>query len=200
MTDMSLKYSNYSKRNAMAAAIMVICTFAIYNWFISPHTQYLHAAQKYLTVIDSEEKRSESINNELKQQQKRLDELTHQLELQKQSFFNNDQAKIFLSDLQSIAEKSGCLVANLKFLPARDITVKSNNSLGICHYQTNMSVMGNYEDIVKFLNTLQNRTAKVWIDSIYVGMKQTTNGYLSCDITLSIYTLKVKENTSVKDK
>ena len=159
----------------MAAAIMFICTFAAYNWFIKPHTQYLKAAQEYRATIDSIEKKSESINKELTKQQKKLEELTCQLELQKQSFFNADQAKSFLTDIQSVAEKSGCLVVNLKLSPARDVAVKGSNSLDIRQYQTNMSVTGNYGNIVKFLNTLQNRTARVWVDSINISMKNAAS-------------------------
>jgi hypothetical protein len=59
-----------------------------------------------------------------------------------------------------------------------------------------MTFLGSYENIVKFLNTLQNRPVKVWVDEINVSSKPSTNGHLSCEITLSIFTLKVKENTS----
>ena len=49
------------------------------------------------------------------------------------------------------------------------------------------------KDIVKFLDSLQNRKEKVWIDMINLRLKDQTTGFLVCDLSLSIYTLKVKE-------
>jgi hypothetical protein len=56
-----------------------------------------------------------------------------------------------------------------------------------------MSLLGRYENIVEFLNTIQSRTAKVWVDSITIGMRDAASSCLACDITLSIYTLNIKE-------
>ena len=197
---MSIKYSDLSKRNALAAALLLICIVALYNWFISPHTQYLAAAQKYAEVMESTEKTGKLLNTELRLRRKKLDELTKQFELYKQAFFDINEAKNFLSELQSVAEKSGCLVTNLKLSPAKDIPVRNGGAIDVHQYQANISLLGNYGNIVKFLNTLQNRPAKVWVDSIDVGMKHAASGYLGCDVILSIYTLKVKENTSVKSQ
>jgi len=195
---MSLKYPGWSKQNALAVTMLLICVIAMYNWFIAPHTQYLAAAQKYQEIMESAEKTSKIISSDLTLRQKKLNELTQQFELRKQAFFDIDQAKSFLSGLQSVAEKSGCLVSTLKLSPAREVPVNNNNSIDVRQYQTEISLLGNYGNIVKFLNTIQNRNAKVWINSIDVGMKHAESGYLGCDITFSIYTLKVKENASVE--
>ena len=191
---MTSKHSDCSKRNILAAAILLIGFAAIYNWFISPQTRYLAAAQKYRGTMDEREKIGRLITTQLKLRQQKLDELTQKFESEKQVFFETSQAKSFLSGIQSIAEMNGCQVVNLKLSPPREIGIKDNNSIDIRQYQADMSLLGGYGNIVKFLNTIQNKTTKVWIDTISVSMKQATNGYLNCNITLSIYTLKVKEN------
>ena len=198
---MTSKYSEYSKRNILAAAILLIAFVAIYNWFISPQTRYLAAAQKYHETIDSREQTGKLLTAQLKLRQKKLDELTQKFESDKQVFFEVEDAKTFLTGIQSLAETSGCQITNLKLSPQKPIIVKDNESVDINQYQVNMSLLGGYGNIVKFLNTLQNRPAKVWIDTINVSMKQASSGYLNCNMTLSIYTLKVKENTdNVKNK
>ena len=198
---MSLKYPVWLKQNAFAVAMLLIGIIAMYNWFISPNIKYLAAAQKYRKMMDSTEKQNKIIRSELELRKKKLDNLTHEFDQKKQAFFDIDQAKTFISGLQSESEKIGCPVTNLKLRPLQNIAVKDNNSLDICQYQIVMTFLGNYGNIVKFLNTLQNRPAKVWVDEINVGTKQSTDGSLSCNITLSIFTLKVKENTSnVKNK
>jgi Tfp pilus assembly protein PilO len=198
---MTSKYSEYSKRNILAAAILLIAFVAIYNWFISPQTRYLAAAQKYHETIDSREQTGKLLTAQLKLRQKKLDELTQKFESDKQVFFEVEDAKTFLTGIQSLAETSGCQITNLKLSPQKPIIVKDNESVDINQYQVNMSLLGGYGNIVKFLNTLQNRPAKVWIDTINISMKQASSGYLNCNMTLSIYTLKVKENTdNVKNK
>jgi len=198
MIDISLKYPGWSKQNALAVTMLLISLVAIYNWFIAPHTQFLAAAQKYQEIMESTEKTGKILTSELTLRQKKLNELTQQYELRKQAFFDTDQAKSFLSNLQSVAEKSGCLVSNLKLTPARDVPVKNGNFVEIRQYQTEIDLLGNYGNIVKFLNTIQNRNARVWVKSIDVGMKHAASGYLGCNISFVIYTLKVKENTSVE--
>ncbi len=181
--------------------MLLIGIIAMYNWFISPNTKYLAAAQKYSKMMDSTEKQSKIILSELELRRKKLDNLTQEFEQKKQVFFDIDQAKTFLSGLQSESEKSGCPVTNLQFRPLQNIAVKDNNSIDIGQYRIVMTFLGSYGNIVQFLNTLQNRPVKVWVDEINIGTKPSTNGYLSCDITLSIFTLKVKENKSnVKNK
>jgi hypothetical protein len=193
---MSQKYPVWLKQNAFAVAMLLIGIIAMYNWFISPNTRYLAAAQKYSQMLDLTEKQNKTILSELELRRKKFDNITQEFEQKKQTFFDIDQAKTFLSGIQSEAEKNGCPVTNLKFSPLKNVAAKDNNSLDICQYQIVMSFIGNYRTIVKFLNTIQNRPAKVWVDEINVGTTQSTDGYLSCDITLSIFTLRVKENTS----
>ncbi|PKL47193.1 MAG: hypothetical protein CVV39_06170 [Planctomycetes bacterium HGW-Planctomycetes-1] len=199
---MTSKYSEYSKRNILAAAILLIGFVAAYNWFISPQTRYLAAAQKYHDTIDARERTGKLLTAQLKLRQKKLDELTQRFESDKQAFFEIEEAKSFLTGIQSLAETNGCQITNLKLSPPRPIIVKDNDSIDLNRYQVDMSFLGGYGNIVKFLHTLQNKPQKVWVDAINVSMKQAAaSGYLNCNITLSIYTLKVKENTdNVKNK
>ena len=198
---MKLKSINWSKQNAFLAAILLIGVLAMYNWFISPNTQYLSAAEKYRQIADLTEQQGRLLHCKVDLRRKELDNLTRQFESQKQTFFDVNEAKSFLSGIQSEVEKSGCIVSNLKLSPPKEIPTKDNDSMEIYRYQIDMNLIGNYRNIVKFLNTIQNRPARIWVDTMNVGSKNAVNGYLACDITLSIYTLNIKENISnVKDK
>lgn len=192
---MTINVPSWSKRNIMVTAILIILAVAVYNWFVTPHAQYLMAAQKYEQTIDSIDRRGKILSSELQVRRKKLESLSNKYQQQKQSFFNIDQAKDFLSSLQATAEKCGCTVENLKLLPSRGVEAKGSGDVDIRQYQANLSLMGGYGNIVKFLNTIQNRPEKVWLDSLNVNMKNSENGYLGCDVTLTICTLKVKEST-----
>lgn len=188
-----LNLQSWSKRNIMVSALLIISIVAIYNWFVVPHTRFLSAAQQYKSTMKSIEKKNQILKTGVALRQKELEKLSKKYESRKLAFFDIETAKSFLSNLQLTAEKNGCMVANLKLIPAKDVAV-SNSKIDIREYQANLSLTGGYANIVKFLNTIQNKTARVWVDSIDVGMKHSESGYLSCEVTISIYTLKVKEN------
>ena len=188
-----IKHTNWSRRNIVIAACVPIAMVALYNWFVTPHLQYLQAAQRYENAADQIEKTNKIIGIELRIGQEKLDEISEQFRQKRQEFFGIDDAAGFLGSIQSKAEKSQCLVNTLKFQPARQIAVCDNNSADIRQYQVNLSVSGQYQNIVKLLDSLQNRKEKVWIDTIDLCLKDQTTGLLVCNLSLSIYTLKVKE-------
>jgi Tfp pilus assembly protein PilO len=191
-----MKYTDCSKQNTLAIALVIICVVGIYNWFIVPQTRYLAAAQKYQEMVDSREKLGKIMSGQTKFRHQELDKLTRQLEQEKQAFFDANEAKSFLEDIQSIEKKHGCQVLNLKFSPSNQIAVKDNNSIDIYQDRIDMNLMGNYKDIVKFLNIIQSKTARVWVEAMSVSTRQDKTNYLNCNITLNIYTLKIKENAS----
>jgi Tfp pilus assembly protein PilO len=188
-----IKRINYSRGNIFAAACVLIAVVALYNWFAVPHLQYLMAAQRYENAADEIEKISKITNAEIQIGREKLDEISGQFQQKKQEFFGVEDARSLLESIQSKAEKNSLFVDSLKFQPARQITADNGNPIDIRRYQVNLTVSGRYQDIVKFLDSLQNRKEKVWIDMINLRLKDQTTGFLVCDLSLSIYTLKVKE-------
>ncbi|MCX5633116.1 MAG: type 4a pilus biogenesis protein PilO [Phycisphaerae bacterium] len=188
-----IKRINWSKGNIFAAACVLIAMVALYNWFAAPHVQYLMAAQRYETAANEVEKTSKITNAEIQTGQKKLDEISGQFRQKKQEFFGVESARSFLESIQSKVEKNRLFVDSLKFQPPKQITTYDGNSIDIWQYQVNLTVSGQYQDIVKFLDSLQNRKEKVWIDMISLHLKDQATGSLVCDLSLSIYTLKIKE-------
>jgi flagellar biosynthesis/type III secretory pathway chaperone len=177
----------------IVAVIVLIALIALYRWSITPHLQYLLAADKYGIVTKEIEKTTKNIDKELQISRRRLDEISEQFRQEKQEFFEIDAAKSFLENLQSTVEGKRCFVETLKFLPAKQITVEDGNSLDIQQYHVNLAVSGRYQDITELLDSLQNRKQKVWIDTINLHLKDQAADYLLCDMSLSIYVLKGKE-------
>jgi Tfp pilus assembly protein PilO len=185
--------TNLQKRNTTVAAALIVMTIAIYNWFVTPHSQYLMAEQQYQQTIKSLETKNKILNSSLKVSNHTLENLRGKYEQHKQLFFDANNSKDFLADIQTTAEKNGCMIQNIRFLPPRQFPQTAGN-IEISQHQTNLNVFGGYGSIVKFLNTLQNRAQRVQVDSLNIEMNNE-NGYLECDLSISIYTLKVKENT-----
>ncbi|OHB59078.1 MAG: hypothetical protein A2173_08260 [Planctomycetes bacterium RBG_13_44_8b] len=190
-----MRYVVQSKRNALIAVILVILIIAMYNWFVTPQTRYLAAAQYYKDTVESMKKTSIAMSRAQKLDKKKLEDRVQQFEQQRQILFDANEAKDFLANLQSAAEKSGCAVVNLKHSPVKQIAVKDSNSVSIRFHQNqvNMRFVGRYENIIEFLNTIQDRMARVWLDSVNISMSNIMSSALTCDITVSIYTLDIKE-------
>jgi Tfp pilus assembly protein PilO len=184
--------NNLQKRNSIVAAVLIITSIALYNWFVTPHTNYLMAEQQYQRAMTTIEIKNKLLSSELAVINKKLENLNKNYQQRKQMFFTETQAKDFLAGIQTSAEKNACTIENLRFIPCRDVKTASND-IGIVQYQTNLNVTGGYGNIVKFLNTIQSRPEKVQFDSLNIAMNNQT-GYLDCGITMSIYTLNVKEN------
>jgi hypothetical protein len=188
-----IKRIGWSKGNMIIAACVLIAMVALYRWLVMPHSRYLLAAERYENTAKEIEKANKIINTELQISQTKLEGVSKQFEQKKQEFFEINDAKNFLEDVQTKAEKSGCFVNTLKFLPAKEIMIKDNNSVDIKQYQVNLNVVGQYPSIVQLFDSLQNRRQKVWIDTITIRLKDRQTGLLGCDLSLSIYTLKMKE-------
>ena len=185
-----IKRIGWSKGNMIIAACVLIAMVALYNWFVMPHSRYLLAAEKYKNAAEEVEKTTRTISTEIQLSQRKLDEISQQFRQKKQEFFEVDDARSFLGGIQTRAENSGCFVDTLRFSPAKEIVVKDNNSIDIQQYQVNLSVFGQYQNIVKLLDSLQNRKQKVWIDTINLHLKDQTTSLLVCDLSLSIYYIK----------
>lgn len=188
-----IKYTGWSKRNMFIAACVPIAMVALYNWFITPHLQCLRAAQSYENAVEEAEKTNRIVDAEIQIYQKKLGKISEQFRQKGQEFFGMDDAFGFLGSIQSKAEKNQCFVSKLYFLPAKQLAVSDNNSVDIWQYQVNFTVAGQYQNIVKLLDSLQNRKEKVWIDAIDLRLNDQTTGMLICNLSVSIYTLKVKE-------
>lgn len=189
-----IRLQNFSRKNVVAVTLVLIAAIAIYNWFITPHSNYLLAAEKYTIASKAMERTGRMIESELKLKQKKLDEFSVQFDSAKQEFFDGESAKVFLASIQSQAQKNRCVVDTLRFSPARQIVTADMNNIDIKEYQVDLGVVGQYTDIVMFLDSLQNRKQKVWVDNIKLQLKDISTGYLVCDAVMSFYTLKVTEN------
>ncbi|MGA2915169.1 MAG: hypothetical protein ABSE89_04000 [Sedimentisphaerales bacterium] len=187
-----IKNTNWLRRNIIVAACVPIAMVAMYNWFVSPQLQYLKAAQKYEDSVDKVEKTNKIIDTQIQAGSRKLDEISQQFEQKKQEFFDIETARTFLGSIQSKAEKNQCVVDTLKFMPANQIA-NNSSSIDIKQHRAILTITGQYPDIVKLLDSLQNRKQKVWIDTITLHLKDQESGLLVCDVSLSIYTLQVKE-------
>lgn len=191
-----LKNTTDSQRIAFLVTLVLIGTIAAYNWIVAPHRNYLHAAQRYESTMNSLTKKNEIINVNLKTSKNELGKLQEQFNNDLKLFFKPEEARDFFSGIKAVTEKAGCIMNSLTFSTVNSISLK--NKLKTDNYVTErgaqLSVMGGYSSIENLMNQLQNGSKYVRIDSIRISSDRENPGYLKCDTNITIYEIQGKDN------
>ncbi|MHC4535673.1 MAG: hypothetical protein ACYS6K_17120 [Planctomycetota bacterium] len=183
---------NPSTRYAVSASLVVIALLAMYNWLVAPHAAYLSVAQGYESVTANLVNKNRIISSQVKVKRKKLQNLQEKSTQLQSTLFTPDKAREFFSDLQAIAEQTGCMVQSLNMIQNNTREVESENISGIITKSAVLSVVGLYKDIPRLIQRLQARTQKVWIDSIKVMTVEYNSDRPRCDMTITICEIQDK--------
>lgn len=188
---------NRSTRHTVSVSLIVIAALAMYNWLVTPHADYLSAAQGYESVMDNVVEKNKTISNIVNIKRKKLQELREKSAQLQSILFTPDQAREFFSDLQAVSEETGCVVYSLNLMTNKPSPKDrdSEDTSGIVTKSAVLSVVGVYRNIAKLMEKLQARTQKVWIDSVQVRTLDYSSDRPRCDITITICVITDKENT-----
>lgn len=186
---------NRSTRHTVSVSLIVIAALAMYNWLVTPHADYLSAAQGYESVMDNVVEKNKTIRNIVNIERKKLQELSEKSAQLQSILFTPDQAREFFSDLQAVSEETGCVVYSLNLMTNKPSPKDrdSEDTSGIVTKSAVLSVVGVYRNIAKLMERLQARTQKVWIDSVQVRTLDYSSDQPRCDITITICALTDKE-------
>ena len=191
---------NRSTRNTIFTALIIIATIAMYNWIVAPHVTCLFAAQQYESAVSKAVEKNKVIAREVETKTKKLEELYEQLARSRSTLFTPDEAKAFFSDLQAVAEETGCTVHSLNLVVSNpssgDKQKRSEDTTsGIVANGAVLSVIGQYNSIIKLVEKLQNHAKKIWMDSFKMETIDFSSAQLKCDMTITIYTIQDKGTT-----
>ena len=178
-------------RNATSVSLIFIAVVAMYRWTITPQSGYLSAARGYESAMNKVIEHNKIIADQVEAKREKLQVLRESSTQLQSTLFTQDQAKEFFSDLQIISEQAGCVVQSTSF--DNEKASSENKHLGIETKSANISVMGVYLDIEKFVGRLQARTQKVWIDSISMRTLDESSDKVICDLTITICQIKEKQ-------
>ena len=195
LTEKLAKLNNVSQ-HSISTALVIIFTIALYGWIVSPHVTNLYAAQRYENVVDDVVKKNNIFNSAIKAKKKKLGKLSEQLTQLRTGIFTIEEAKEFCSsNLQVISEQSSCKISSLNLI-TNDRNSKNKLSEVSSEIVTKSAVLcfvGTYGNIVKFIDKLQLRPEKVWIDSFRMSRLEDNSGLLECEITITICNFQNKE-------
>jgi len=195
----NLNNLNRSTRNTISGALILIAAVAMYNWVVTPHITHLSAAQEYERIVAKAKEKNSNAAREVEVKIKKLDNLYKQLNEIRISLSTSDETKEFFSNLQDVSEEAGCTVNSLNLVVKEPSLGKKQKrpepNSNIIANSAILTVSGEYKNIIRLVEKLQNHNKKIWMDSFRIETVDPDSDLLKCDMTITIYT--VEEETEL---
>ena len=173
-----------SMRNATSASLVLIAAFAMYRWTVTPHAASLSSVKAYESVADNLAKQRKLIATNLKVKQKKLEQLQQESVQLVGTLFTPNPAREFFSDIEIISEQTGCAVHAINLLANED--GNQHGHLGIRTRSAELTVVAVYRDIAQLIRRLQDRSQKVWLDSMEIRAVSVNSDKVACSLTITI--------------
>jgi len=186
---------NRSTRNAFFGSLILLGAFFIYGHTVQPHTAYLFAMHRYDAALDGILSKHDEIENSLKTDRQKLDELTVEFAQVRNILHTPSQAEEFFSDLQAISVETECPIYSLTFIadePSPEVK-QVEHEMGLTAKKAMLGVTGMYGNIMRLIDRLQIRNRKVWVEKLNMELINNDVAQVKCDIIIKIYTIQNKE-------
>ena len=129
-------------RVLLAASVILIVGYGIYNWTVSPQTSYLQAARLYETMVANAGERTEMIKKQVGTKETEIVMLQREFSESRDSFFTAATAREFFSDLEPISLQCNCSIESLNFTTA--VPVSAKEAIELMRHSDNSLTAGTY--------------------------------------------------------
>jgi hypothetical protein len=179
-----------SMRSALSTALLIIGAIAVCNWVAWPYVGYLHAVQQLEPVVGQMAEEKDRIHGNLDTKLLQARAMERELADIRAGLFRGAEVAEFFRNLPMLVEQTGCLIVLADFTdgdagPAR--RGDKPDALEASH--ANLTVLGQYEQLIALLERLQNDRRKVWVDSCRVERYDAGRGLCRCQLAVTIYAL-----------
>jgi len=176
-----------SHRRVLLGSLVVIAAVAMYRWILSPYTGQLLAAQKYNYTLDSAIHKAGVMGTLLEAKKAKTGELTKESDRLRNQLFTPQEARHFFASLPAAVRQTGCVTQSVSIVPETQ-RGSQNDSSGIVAKKAMVTVIGGYNDIIKFFEGLQTSEHKVWIESVRIDAGGAVK--LKCQVLLALYCIE----------
>ncbi len=177
-------------RRAWPAALLIIGAIALCNWVAGPYLGYLRAVQQLKPVVGQMAEEKNRIHGNLGPKLRQMRTMERELADIRAGLFRSGEAGEFVRNLPALVEQTGCTIVLAGFAggaagPARP--ADEPDTLEVSH--ANLTVLGQYEQLIALLERLQDHRRKVWVDSCRVERLDAGSGLCRCRMAVTIYAL-----------
>jgi len=100
--------------------------------------------------------------------------------------FTPTEAEKFFGSTQPVSEQAGCMVKSLLLSPKDAVFEDEKTNGRITKKHAVLTILGGYQNILKAVEKLQNRSQGVWFDSVSIQEDSGTDP-LECSMGISVY-------------
>jgi len=190
-----LRPYSYAARHAFSAALILIGVLALYRWVLAPHVTYLHAMQRFGSVVDRVAEEHDRISDARAAKLRHWRSLREERARLEEGVFTAVGARAFARGLLPLVEEVGCLVVAADFAgPGRaGRSREADAPAGIEMMHVNLAALGQPDQVSALLQWLGEHRPRVWIDSCRGDVSDGQAGRVACTLTL---TLCVREDST----
>ena len=191
-------YYTESYKTAFLACLLFIGAVGIYRSFVVPHHNYLQAAQKYESAIDTLAKKKQIISNNLKTERIKDNKLQEQLAVMQDKLFDQFTEREFFSNIENLCRETNCKMLSLTFslssVSGTKSTQKPIENEYVISNPAKLVVEAKYKNIMNLMNLLQDNQKLVRINPVSISYDDKNPGFLKCDMTITIYVANEKRD------
>jgi Tfp pilus assembly protein PilO len=179
-----------SSRRVLLTAIGVIAVFGLYRWILWPYSSQLYAAQQHEAALDENIRKADFLDMTLKKKKAELEKMSKQAEQLRNELFTVGEARKFFASLATISSRTGCVIQSVGLPPGqKNTTEQAEDKSGIVSRKVIITVLGGYNNIVRFLDEINCWQRRIWIESVNIDAGGST-GKLKCQAILTLYCIE----------
>ncbi len=171
--------------------IIIIGMAVTYNTAVLPHRNYLLAAERCESAVDSLSKKNILLVKEVNSKKRLLEQLDMRYREMSAMVFDESQVQPFLNSFEAIAAKAGCKLESVVFVPPvpMDANTADANATGLIMHRSIVRVSGQFTAIARFIAIAQKNEKRVWIGSINIDKSDDYSAILEGEMTIIIYAI-----------
>ena len=189
----NLKKTGPGSKMTLAMSLAIIACVGLYNWCLSPQTNYLQAAQQYTRIAENAERQVSILEKSIARKENELVNAQTQIARTKSRLFTRDESIAFLSNIQPLAKKLGCVIDELDFdLGEGFVNEGRNLPVNVIKKSVNISITGQYNSISQFVNSLCDHQQEVVVGNMEIRVTPDFSA-LNSNMSITIYIIEDKE-------
>ena len=192
LTEKFIRFDSSSRR-VLLTALVVVATIGLYRWILAPFGNQLFAAKRYYSALDSRIRKANALHTTLEEKRTKTERLNSEYIRLQNELFTFSEAREFFASLPIAAQEAGCAVQSISRVPEKRVGSKNKSvkDSDIVSRKAVVTVLGRFNNIVKFLEEMHARKHRVWVDTVRVDAG--TSGRLKCQVILTIYCIERME-------
>lgn len=192
----NFKRTSPGSRVTLGMSLAIIAVVGLYNWSVSPQSNYLQAAQQYSRIAEDAEKQVRILGLDISRKENKLAQAKTEIVQTKARLFDRRESIDFLSSIQPLAQKLDCVVDDLTF-DLNDGLFEFDNTMpvNITEKSATISLTGQYDSISKFINVLCDHPQKIVVSDVEMNITPDFSA-LKCNMDITIYVIQDKESDS----